>query len=63
MKIIVELTLAEAKALSQAVGNSLVTEEDAMDILATKTAVKAAFRASSKLDKAIYDAQNRTASK
>lgn len=48
----VELTIAEAEALSDAAGNSLVTAEDAKDILLTKRKVKAALNAFEKLNAA-----------
>jgi hypothetical protein len=57
--ITITLTLAEAKALSQAVGNSLYSPEDAMDILGDKRSVDAAYRASEKIDAAIQTARSK----
>jgi len=49
------LTLAEAEALSHAVGNSLYSMEDAMGILHDKKSVNAAYKAAKKLDEAILE--------
>ena len=53
-QITVKLTVAEAKAVLRAMGNSIDNPDDAKDILGAPATMKAAYRASEKICRVLY---------
>lgn len=47
--VVIVLTRAEARALSRAIGNSIYSHDDAMDVLGHMSSVKAAVNGHEKL--------------